>query len=451
MKRFLLPLFICTASIANAQTDAFDRVKSAYAPYLSEQDTLSLPMKIRSLASDEYKFWRGSKDLFFQWGKQNCQDWLKDPKAFLPNHGDLHLGNIGSYVTEEGLHTLSFGMVDFDDSARLPFEFELLQGVITLDLVIRQNKLELTPEQIAQIDDKLFESYRYAVNSRRNAGQMLKDVPTVAKLLAEAGKKPYADDLDKFTEAGKFRLVVKKKDSLTDILDPVDPRRWDDFAQAIVEAIKHDERLKRLMPEADLKSVRKQIRDIARRTRIGSSGSQGLNKFLVLLEKPFVGIDHDIILYFKQEIPTAAERSGIVPADSRSPGERCSGDMDKMTEPRAFINSYATLEGNSYWVHFKEPWSDEIAFEKVGNVEQLMEMAYVWGTVVGATHRDEGRFELILPRLSPELRTQIRERANAYLAYQRAAFAAFRSDVQVKGYLDRVEQYLLKRQSLKKP
>ncbi len=447
MNRFILPTLLLIASLAHAQSDAFDKIKSAYAPYLNEQDPFSLPMKIRSLAADEYKFWRGSKDLFFQWSKQNCADWLKDKSTFLPNHGDLHLGNIGSYVTEDGLDTLGFGMVDFDDSSRLPFEFELLQGLITLDLVAEQTKITLSPQQQAQLEAKLFESYRYAVNSQRNARDLLKGDATVDKLIAKAGKKPYADELEKFTKDGRFRALVGKKDKITDILDAVEPSRWDAFARAITDAIKNDDRLQKLMPEADAKSIRKSIKDIVRRTRLGSSGSQGLDKYFVLLEKPLAGVDHDIILYLKQEIPTAAERSGIIPPDPRSPGQRCSQDMDKMTDPRAFINSWTEMEGKSYWVHFKEPWSDEIEFDTVKTFDELISMAHIWGTVTGATHRDEGRYELILPRLTSELKQQIRERSTAYLAYQRAAFERFCQNAQVSDFNATVDRAIKLRQT----
>lgn len=443
---FLLPLLIL-APFAFAQSDTYSRIQSAYAPYLDAQDPLSMPMKIRSLASDEYKFWRGSKDLFFQWAKQNCQDWLTDPKLFLPNHGDLHLGNIGSYVTEDGLATLGFGMVDFDDSARLPFQFEILQGIITLDLVIRQNQIPLSPDQLNQLHDKLFESYRYAVNSQRNARDLLKNDPTVSQLLSKAGKKSYLEELKKFTKNDRFRPVVGKKDKITDLLDPVDPSRWDDFAHAITQAVRNDERLQKLMPDATVDSIRTSIKDIARRTRLGSSGSQGLEKYFVLLSKPFAGVDHDIILYLKQEIPTAAERSGIVPPDPRAPAQRCSQDMDKMTDPRAFINSWTTLNQKSFWVHFKEPWSDEIDFENVKSFNQLLEMAHIWGSVVGATHREEGRYELILPRLTPELRQQILQRSDAYQAYQQSAFAAFKASPEVAEALSQTDTIL----ALRKP
>lgn len=431
-----------------AEPGAFERIESAYAPYLDKSDPLSFPLKIKSLSANEYTFWRGSKDLFFQWCKTHCADWLADQKAFLPNHGDLHLGNIGTYASEEDagpqhpFGTPTFGMVDFDDSTRLPFEFELLQGVITLDLVARQNKIELTDEQRDALHARLFDTYKTAVNSRRNATEMLKEDPTVAKLLGKFSKKPYGDELAKFTDGSKFmRLVIKgKKNEITDILAPVETPRWDAFSDAIAQAARNDERLAGLLKSTNAKAIRKSIKDVVRRTRLGSSGSQGLQKYLVLLEKPFKGIEHDIILYLKQEIPTAAERSGIVPPDARPPGQRCAQDMDKLTEPRALFNSWADLEGKSFWVSFKEPWSDELAFDEVKDLDQLTQMAVIWSTVVGSTHREEGRFAMILPRLNAEVCEQVKTRAAAYLDFQAEAFITFVENPRTKAAKTRADE-----------
>ena len=41
---------------------------------------------------------------------------------YLLTHGDLHLGNIGSYPQAGALGATAFGPVDFDETARLPFQ-----------------------------------------------------------------------------------------------------------------------------------------------------------------------------------------------------------------------------------------------------------------------------------------------------------------------------------------
>jgi uncharacterized protein (DUF2252 family) len=433
----LCSLFVTPRAVASSAFDAIDR---AYAPYLDKADPFGFDLKIASLATDEYKFWRGSKDLFFLWCKDNAADWLADRDGFLPNHGDLHLGNIGTYVSEEGFGKMAFGMVDFDDSARLPFEVELLQGAITLRLVARQNHLEGI--DTAAIDAAMFDAYRIAVNSRRNATVMLADNAVVKELMsASPSSEPYAAEVEKFTKHDRFKHVIGKK-SPSDVLQPVEEDRWDAFAQAIASAIGSDEELAKRFALKDAQDIRKRMKDVARRTRIGSSGSQGLAKYFVLIERPFKDYDGDVILYLKQQIPTAAERSEYVPRDPRTPGERCKRDMDALTEPHAFANGFCELEGKSFWFSFKEPWSDEIAFDKIKTADELLDIAKLWGTVAGCTHREEGRFERILPRLTPALKQSIASRADAYLKYQQEAFASFKDDPRAVQAVARATQAL---------
>lgn len=67
----------------------------------------------------------------------------------------------------------------------------------------------------------------------------------------------------------------------------------------------------------------------------------------------------------------------------------------------------------------------------------LPHAARIWAFVVGATHREEGRFETILPRLTPELLTLVRQRANAFVARIESDFEAFRSDPRVADLISR--------------
>ena len=442
----LIALLAAVAPTARGQTaatqpaDPVTAISADYAPYLDPADPLALDMKLRSLATDEYKFWRGSKDLFFIWCKSNCRDWMADKQSYVINHGDLHVGNIGTYMTEDGLGQLAFGMVDFDESTRLPFQLELLQGMITLDLIARQNQIALTPADRAALDATLLATYRKAVNSQRNATQLLKDDPIVAGLLAEAGKKPYDKELAKYCDEGKFRPAVGKKAGLTDILQAVEAKQIDAFAQGLADAVAGDEDLAARLRYRTADAFRSAVLDAARRTRLGSSGSQGLGKYLLLLKRPLVGSDSDAILYLKQEIPTAAERSGLVAQQPGvTPGRRLKIDMDHLTDPRPFLNGSVEAGGQSYWLSLKEPWSDEIAFDDAKTPADLQQLARIWGSVAGATHRDDGRYEKILPRLTPALAVLLRTRAEVYLADQAAAFARFSGDARVTAAAERAQ------------
>lgn len=440
MKRRFALLSVLFAGVAHA--GPFDAIDAAYAPYLDKTDPLSFDLKIKSLAADPYKFWRGSKDLFFGWCKTNCADWLTDRDAFVINHGDLHLGNIGTYASEDAWGKLAFGMVDFDDSARLPFAFELLQGFITLDLVASENNLELSSARQAEIDDTLLSSYRVSVNSQRNATDLLADDAGIKKMIEKGQKASYADAVAKSAPDGAFVHVVKKKGAVTELLRPVDGVTLDAFAGAISDAIAADPVVAGRLNFVGVKAVRKALVAAVQRSRVGSSGSQGQRKYLLLMKAPFKGVPGDGILYLKEVIPSSAERSGIVPRDPREPAERLTQDMNHLTEPRPFLNGAVKVAGRTYWLTLKEPWSSELEYDDVKSFDELKHMAAVWGTVAGATHREDGRYDKILPRLTPALKTQLRERAAAYLRLQASQFAEFSNDPRVTAAIGRAEQAL---------
>lgn len=441
--RLILGMLLVVAAPCLAQSGTYDTIRRAYEPYMAKDDPLAFPMKVKSLAADPYSFWGGSKDLFFVWCKTHTSDWFADTKAILPNHGDLHLGNIGTYPSNGAWNKLAFGMVDFDDSANLPFQLELLQGLITLELTARQNQITLDDSKSAVLAQALVDAYRIAVNSRRNATSLLVDVddPTALTLLKRASV-PYQRELEEYTEAGRFkRTILTDKGKLKEVLRPA-LLRADDFAAGISAAISNEPDIKALFRFVDARSVRPAIKDIVQRTRLGSSGSQGLKKYFVLLEKPFRGIDHDVILYLKQEIPSAAERSGAIEQSRLSPGRRVKQDMDRLTDPLPFINSWCDIDGESYWVSMKEPWSNELDPSEVRTVDELLYTARVWGTIAGATHRESGRFEVILPRLTPAFTTQLGQRTTEFLRLLDADFEAFRGDPKVMEAIRHADAFL---------
>jgi uncharacterized protein (DUF2252 family) len=431
---------IVLAPRAFGQQDAYGVLERAYAPYMSADDPLGFAMKVRSLAADPYKFWRGSKDLFFRWCKSNTTDWLGDTKAILPNHGDLHLGNIGTYPCEGAWNRLAFGMVDFDDTTNLPFQIELLQGLITLELTARQNGIELTEAQAQKLAGTLLDTYRVSVNSRRNATDLLLDGGdlTVAAMIQRRSIS-YQAQLDELTEGGKFRSAVHSENGkLKEVLQPAMDRA-DELAEGIARAIVNEPDLKNLFRYTEPEDIRSAIKDIARRTRLGSSGSQGLLKYFILLDRPLRGIDHDVIVYPKQQIPPAAERAGVVPRSSVNPAQRVKENMDRLTSPLPYINSWCRVGNESYWVSFAEPWGEELDPGNVKTIDDLLHMARIWATVAGATHREDGRFDVILPRLTPALLAQLRQRSSTFVKQLDQDFAAFRADPRVKAQLEATE------------
>jgi uncharacterized protein (DUF2252 family) len=189
--------------------------------------------------------------------------------------------------------------------------------------------------------------------------------------------------------------------------------------------------------------VRAAIKDIASRARVGSSGSQGLRKYYVLLANPLSDLDGDAVVYLKQQIPSAAERAGIVPPDDRTPAQRCIANMQVALEPHPWVCGAVEVNGASYWISLREPWSDELDAEDIGDLAALHEMAEIWGTVTGAAHRRSASDPAdIAARLTPELKQALDARAIAYGQHLATDYAAIVADARTASDIEQVKKAL---------
>jgi uncharacterized protein (DUF2252 family) len=437
-------LLLSTPLSSFAQDRAYDIIKSQYAVYTSPNDPLAFPAKVWALQANQYAFWRGSRDLYYRWCRDNAADWLADRESYVLNHGDLHLGNIGTYVRAKELTKTDFGMVDFDDTANLPFQIELLQGLITLRLAARTGNVDLTGSKREELAAEMFAAYRIALMTDKSTRELISRERRIGKYIEDARNEPYDVTLRKFTNGqGKFKPAVEtaKKKELKEILRPAMDRA-DDIARGIAQAINNSPEAKAVFRYNDVDTVRKSIKDVALRTRLESVGSQGLKKYLVLLEKPLKQLDMDVVMYVKQEIPAAAERAGAIDRDHRSPGRRASEDMEALTNPTAYMNSWCDIGGESYWVTFKEPWSEELDEQMVKSFDGLKEVARVWGSVAGAMHRENGDHQAIIKRLTPQMEAVIRHRSTSYMAELDRQFFDFLQDDRVKADAGKANQLI---------
>ncbi len=426
----ILTLVLCATLRAADPPPAprpFDLLNAAYGPFVDSKDPLAMPAKVRSLSADRYAFWRGAKDLFFLWCKNNTQTWLDDKDAYVRQEGDQHLGNVGTYITGRNFGTLAFGMVDFDDSHRLPFQFELLQGIITLRLAAEENKISIDDDQLDQLISTVLENYEIGATSMQDATDLLTNDPTINRMKVRLARKNYAHEINEYTDnSQKLRPLAplrKPKDIFRPAMDKADA-----VSLGIAQAIARSPDMIRIFNYHTAADIRLRVKDLAQRTRLGSAGSQGLKKYFVLLNKPLVGVDHDAILYIKQQVPTAAERSGIIERDPRPPGQRCAEDMELLSHPPPFLNGWFQMGNESYWVTLREPWTDELESDDIRDLADLRRIAKVWATAAGASHRVPGEGEMIRKRIGPELSNELRRFSNSYLIKLTADFDDFKSD-----------------------
>jgi hypothetical protein len=415
----------------------YDMMARTYAPFTSPDDPVGFPMKVRNLATQSaYRFWRGSKEIFYEWCKTNTADWMADAPAFLRIHGDLHPGNMGLYHStgKFGRH-VAFGAVDFDDSAKLPFQLEFLQGVVTFELLARHRALKLSDAQIDELIGVMMDSYRSSLESDQTPTQLLEEDNWVGKLLKDARKKDYADELSKYVQKDQFvSLITDKSGKIKEVLRPLKGRAA--FADAIENALVNSPDGKDLFKDVDIR--KKSVEDIARRTQLESAGSEGLHKYLLLVTNK-KSPEGKLILYLKEQIPTSAERVGLIAKDPRPPGQRSSEDMHGLSNPPAYFNSWCAWNGGSYRLSIKEPWTETLDGADVNTFEDLKHVARIWGTVAGSIHRSGQITPTIKSRLTPEFVAQLHQRARAYSPKVVDDFNGFRTDARAREQVAKAE------------
>ncbi|MDB5322912.1 MAG: hypothetical protein JWN40_4543 [Phycisphaerales bacterium] len=420
-----------------ATDDPFYILSQTYAPYTAASDPFGFPMKARNLSTNAYRFWRGSKELFYVWCKTHAADWLADQPAYLRIHGDLHPGNMGVYPAATGAlgEHIAFGAVDFDDSARLPFQIELLEGSITFQLLAKHRQVKLDAARLDQVLAAMLDTYRAALLADQTPTQLLDNDPWVAHLFKQTRKRKYADELGKYLRNDQFIAGNRGRELLQTVPDRAS------LPEALTESLTHTPDARQFFNgETSIKPTA--IREVARRIPLESAGSEGLHKYLVLLTAPGAP-DAKLILYLKQQIPSPAERVGLIPTDPRPPGQRCAQDNQTLRAPVPLFNTWCSFRGDSYRVSLKEPWSETLDAANIDNFDDLLHAAKIWGTLAGCLHR-QGKpiVDQILTRLTPALRQQLRERGTTYAAKVAEDHHRFDRDPRTKALIKQAEAAL---------
>jgi uncharacterized protein (DUF2252 family) len=203
------------------------------------------------------------------------------------------------------------------------------------------------------------------------------------------------------------------------------------MARGIADALAHSPEMSRRFAYADRRSIRAGILDVAQRTRVGSAGSQGLKKYFVLMDRPLVGVNSDVILYVKQEVPSPAERGGLIAKDGRDPGERCAHDMDELCRPRPVFNSWCRIGSESYWVTIREPWTNELDPQDITTEKDLEAAARIWAVASGATHQHPKESAASDRRAGAKLAGQLVQLSDDYLRQLESDLKALRQDTRV--------------------
>lgn len=356
-------------------------------PRLSADDRLQLPLKLHSLLKDEYAFFRGTADLFYDWCREHCADWMKAGGDHVMLHGDVHLGNIGAYRAASGMR---FAVVDLDETFIGPYQLDLLRGLISLRLAASDNRIVLKPADRAALLDQYLASYSDGVTGKVSSEGLSERHPLVKLLLKEAvGGNPaeYAEKFCEGTPPVRFRSVRMRNGRVTDIMTPVDDRTRKAFTKAAHSFLAGQSAgFAGAKPRESFGE--KDILDVVQWSRIDSGGSQGLRKYLVLIAADPAWENAPLLLQFKEEPAPAAARAGLV--NSSSTFERAAQvatAYTRLVERPPRLIGHADVDGRGYLIRTKDPYSEEPEPDDFKSKAALKDGAALLGETLGHAHR----------------------------------------------------------------
>lgn len=412
-------------------------------------------MRVSSLLQGEYDFFRGTADLFYGQCRESSADWIASKDLHISLHGDVHLGNIGTYQGPGAPGAdLHFGLVDFDEAFDGPFQFDLLRGLTALRLAADVTTISTSETDMKVAAQTLVTNYAAALAGEGSASQDVSNHPMAIHALKEARSGKLTKYLAKYTlpDPPRFRRTRAAKGKLSDVMRPLEESEKSRAIAALVECYEHglsatDRERFRFRDRSELESA---ILDVALWSRVGSSGSQGLRKYLVLLKSPLVGSQENLILQLKEEPASSAARAGLVEAGQGT--SRAAYVCDKyrtMNPATQWLLGHTVIDQVGFLVKTKDPWGKELSTDDIRDVAALYEAAALIGTVVGRGHRISalamGRLESIQQHLSKnavQLPDELAARSKSLQLFLAAAYDDLKTDERARAQAMRAQEWL---------
>lgn len=440
-----------------AHASALKRIETLNPHLTDEKEIPNLSLKVHSLSRGPYDFFRGTADLFYVWCRSNCADWLADDGTSVLLHGDVHPGNTGTYVAApDGGPRLAYSLVDFDESIAGPFELDLLRAVTSLRFAAAENGLTLSDDDWSRVVAALVSSYRAAwidIDSTETGGRLaairaaqrrVTKNPLVKPLLAKARGEDAADYVDKYTK-GHPPIRFKKRRGKKKLKDVMLRMECDENRRAL--AAFESARKGSGSTPSPLASLDGKVIDIVRWVKVGSSGSQGVRKYLVLLEPPKDGDSRPSIFQLKQEPMPAAARAGIARVTmALDRGRNVAEAYSRLqARPRRLVG-WTQFDGRSYLIKPKDAFCKEPDTDDLANLDALLNAARLMGGLLGVGHaksRIDGDVTKLKSAISRDgLAREIASRSAACFAAFRNEYQAFRQDTRARDLSAKAAQWL---------
>lgn len=371
-----------TASLTGSARQQFivEVFESAYGD-LMRMDSDAWRVKFRLMAATPHSFYRGSAVLFYSDLATDDDPFLENGASHVWIHGDLHVDNFGTYLDSTG--RLLFDVIDFDEAYVGPFTWDLRRLAVSLALIGYDKAL--ADDEIHTLVRAMAESYTAQVKrfssgedgvhfaiTLENANGVALDVLQSARLMTRVGL------LDSATEIKDGDRRFKRDQYRSTIPDEM----WDKLTGVF------DDYLASIPDRKRLSSINYRIKDITSVHGVGI-GSVGLQMYTMLLEGPTQTLENDIIVWFKQSLPSAVTRAVN---DHRIGGYfKHDGHRTAISQRALQVYSdpwlgYAEIDGMGMFVMELPPYEASVKWSQVNKFDDLYVLVKDLGRIVAKIH-----------------------------------------------------------------
>jgi len=348
---------------------------------LCRNDPEAFRGKFRKMAASSFAFYRGSACLYYADVARDHDSFTDCDAGRVWIQGDLHAGNFGTYMNSAG--RLVFDVNDFDEAYVGPFTWDLKRLAASLALLGYEKAL--SDDQIAEMIKTVSMSYAkqvqgfakkehekdFALTLDNTEGHLL-------EILREARLKTRVSLLDELTVVENFdRHFIVDDDT-----KPLDPSR-----REAVEAAFH-QYLDTIPKGKKQSKVSYTIKDMVTQRGVGI-GSAGLPSINFLVEGPTQALENDIIIYMKQSDVAAPSR---VLNDERvakyftHQGERTVVSQRALQAYADPWLGYTELDGAGQLVAEVSPYTNDIDWTEVNDVDEIVQLLGYLGRAVAKIH-----------------------------------------------------------------
>lgn len=250
--------------------------------------------------NDPFTFYRATAHLYFSDLKNGMieipSEWKSTSQIDTWIQGDMHTQNFGFYEDKDG--DMVFGINDFDESHIAPFYWDLIRYGASIYLMRDGVEFNFSQDEANEMVDYFLEKYQETLSDVNGnpfeTEIVLKTSQTdgfVNDTMEDNEDKKTAQKLyDKWTkienDVRKFDISLEKLEAPSDTFKYYINQTWGDYTNTVKNNT------------SDMGYYA--IKDIAKRLYSGL-GSQGMQKYYVLIEGESDAQDDDVILEIKQQ------------------------------------------------------------------------------------------------------------------------------------------------------